>query len=106
MEELNTTESGARAKEKAKASSAQKTIQSTMDTGEVTKGTGLVNTKTAMALPTKVITNEAKDVGKVLSTSAMETNLLENSRTISSRMENTPLQVAIPTLASLMKMEE
>ena len=105
-EELNTTESGARAKGKAKESSAQKTIQSTMDTGELTKGTGSVNTRTAMASPIKVITNEAKDVGKVLSTSAMETNSSENSRTISSRMENTPLQVAILMLVSLMKTEE
>ena len=106
MEELNTTESGARAKGKAKESSAQKTIQSTMATGELTKGTASVNTKTAMASPTKVITNEAKDVGKVPSTSAMETNSLENSRIISNRMENTPLQVAIPTLVSLMKTEK
>ena len=106
MEELNTTESGARAKGKARESSAQKTIQSTMATGGLTKGTASVNTKTAMASPTKVITNEAKDVDKELSTSAMETNLLENSRTISNRMENTPSQVAILTLESLMKTEE
>ena len=84
-------ESGVRAKGKAKESSAQKTIQSTMDTGELTKGTGLVNTETAMASPTKVITKEAKDMGKAPSTSAMETSSLENSRIISNRMENTPL---------------
>ena len=106
MEELNTTENGARAKGKARESSAQKTIQSTMATGGLTKGTASVNTKTAIASPTKVITNEAKDVDKVPSTSAMETNSLENSRIISNRMESTPLQVAIPTLVSLMKTEK
>ena len=99
-------ESGARAKEKAKESSAQKTIQSTMDTGELTKGTDSVNTRTAMASPIKVITNEAKDVGKAHSTSAMEINSSENSRTISNRMENTPSQAVILTLESLMKTEE
>ena len=66
MEELNMTESGVRAKGKAKESSAQKTIQSTMDTGEPTKGTDSVNTKTVMASPIKAITNEAKDVDKAL----------------------------------------
>ena len=106
MVELNTMESGVKAKGKAKESSALKTIQSTMDTGEQTKDMDLVNTKTVMGSHIRAITNEAKDVDKVLSTSAMEINLLESSRIIFSRMENTHLQVAIPMLESLMKTEK
>ena len=66
MEVLNMMESGVKAKGKAKELSVQKTIQSTMDTGEQTKGTDSENTKTAMASPIKAITKEAKDAGKEL----------------------------------------